>query len=747
MCIEALYDFATHLSIEDMFNNRKEWHNTAKNIQRQFKGYEKMRSASTPYDIQQCGRDNIEDFLKHVNPALAILIREKILIEWRKRHGRGKSKPKRRKRKRYKRRKGIFEVRPHNEDEENKIDEPPTEEIIEEDKFDVKQNTIGTRYSRRSNYEFAGWVRRLSTVITKALEFRFSETKRKKRNAIIVKTHREQFPLKIGTLDATFVREESLEDDTTGNINDSDDEVSVYEEIVSPIAPRGSFWGTQDPIPCVVRTKSKVSKKESINIDVNDDNMSEITNSPKSICFSIPNVGMSPTPLDEEYTDSDDEYRLEDDISSTNTMDHIATRRYTRKYTEDFCSNVISMVLKQVVDRRITSYQNKYAHSKSVHNHKNGIPETNDVDHGHVELLTDITDEVRIQPVSNNYREEFPHRDSDPSLNIEDYWIEYIQAATKHSDNHDSVERDDDEKFTINNCNVVLDLPSKPMIVQLGNRLQTTTIYDTPTQQQRNIRVSPKDKTYPFEREQKMTVMDKKTNGFAFNYSIKDSPTPVSIDQADDISMNSPPEILITQKQRSSTRSDLTKKSLLKAPHVVRIINQKEESKEKRHNKSTKLRPSTDSDSLQSHRFTFSDVGTSNWCTQHTNKVTLEPHEPTQTRPTQRLSPFRHSSMTAKHIPIESLKISSRVLEKEICPQHDIPLQQRQSCSEKKSFSKKRYHQINRTLIRLNNTQCSNNSSKEGQTTTLMNEDVKDRGKGLSSVTVEDILEKFNVGN
>ena len=78
MCIEALYDFATHLPIEDMFNNRNEWHSTAKNIQRQLKGYkEKLKDDSTPYDIQQCGRDNIEEFLRQVNPALAMLIREK----------------------------------------------------------------------------------------------------------------------------------------------------------------------------------------------------------------------------------------------------------------------------------------------------------------------------------------------------------------------------------------------------------------------------------------------------------------------------------------------------------------------------------------------------------------------------------------------------------------------------------------------------------------------------------------------
>ena len=81
VCLEELYKFSSELSMEEIFCCRDKWAPKAEkifkdfqslNATENFKRYGKYKASL--YDIQQCGRDNIEVLLRDMNPELALKV-------------------------------------------------------------------------------------------------------------------------------------------------------------------------------------------------------------------------------------------------------------------------------------------------------------------------------------------------------------------------------------------------------------------------------------------------------------------------------------------------------------------------------------------------------------------------------------------------------------------------------------------------------------------------------------------------
>merc|ERR1711988_196659 len=144
--------------------------------------------------------------------------------------------------------------------------------------------------------------------------------------------------------------------------------------------------------------------------------------------------------------------------------------------------------------------------------------------------------------------------DSHSNIKMEEYWLEYMEdPLKKQSKPPETIQ------FQDINCNTVLDLPMKPMIIKQGSRLHASTIYDSSINHQ--PRTSPKDEISVSRRQNKTTMERKSTINMAIETSNKSASNSISTDEMQNVRIDLLPEILITPKQRSSEHLGVIKKT------------------------------------------------------------------------------------------------------------------------------------------------------------------------------------------
>ena len=138
-----------------------------------------------------------------------------------------------------------------------------------------------------------------------------------------------------------------------------------------------------------------------------------------------------------------------------------------------------------------------------------------------------------------------------------------------------------------------------------------------------------------------------------------------------------------------------------------------------------------------SHRFTFTDVGASEWLAEQTIMPTLEPYKPAAARPTQPLSPFRSASSTIKESPKEPINIAVKDINNELYGRKELPQQLRSHTHTVRRIPSKRRSRIDDEVHKSSND--NNGNSSQEKLKSIMHVD-KDKGKETS---VTDILAKF----